>query len=164
MNILTNTAIKTLWLTILIIALDQLTKNLANTHLVFAEPYPLFPFFNFTLIYNEGAAFGFLADMGGWQKWFFTVLAIGVSGGLIYWLKTLAPKFTAEVLGINLILAGAIGNLIDRIIYGKVTDFIDFYVGTWHFATFNVADIAISIGAALLIIHEFFIKPKQSQS
>ncbi len=164
MKILTQTAIKTLWLAIILLLLDQYTKELANTHLIFAEPVPVIPYFNFTLIYNEGAAFGFLADMGGWQKWFFGILAAIVSGGLLYWLKTLPAKFTVEVVAINLILSGAIGNLIDRMVYGKVTDFIDFYVGTWHFATFNIADVAISIGAALLIFHEFFIKKPEKES
>lgn len=158
MNIFSQTAIKTLWLSILLIIIDQYTKDLANVHLVFAEPLAIIPNLNFTLVYNMGAAFGFLADMGGWQKWFFAFIAVSVSGGLIYWLKTLPAKMTSEVIAINLILSGALGNLIDRVIYGKVTDFVDFYVGTWHYATFNVADIAISIGAVLLIYHELFIK------
>ena len=161
MKIITQTAIKTLWLATLLIVIDQYTKELANVHLIFAEPLAIIPNLNFTLVYNTGAAFGFLADMGGWQKWFFAFIAVSVSGGLIYWLTTLPAKMTSEVIAINLILSGALGNLIDRVIYGKVTDFVDFYVGTWHYATFNVADIAISIGAVLLIYHEFFIKKPQ---
>jgi signal peptidase II len=161
MNIFTQTAIKTIWLAIILIIVDQITKNLANSYLVFAQPYPLIPNLNLTLIYNEGAAFSFLANMGGWQRWFFAGLSFIVSGGLIYWLKTLAPKFTLDVVAINLILSGAIGNLIERVMYGKVTDFVDFYIGTWHYATFNVADMAISIGAVLLIYNEFFIKKKK---
>ncbi len=155
------TAVKTLWLAILLIVLDQLTKYWANTSLTFGEPYPVIQHLNFTLVYNEGAAFSFLADMGGWQRWFLAALAIGVSIGLIFWLSRLPKVWTAEVVSLNLILSGAIGNVIDRIWQGKVTDFIDFYIGSWHYATFNIADIAISIGAVLLIYSEFFVKSKQ---
>ena len=117
-----------------------------------------------TLFYNEGAAFSFLADMGGWQRWFLSALAIGISGVLIYWLKTLPARWTTEVIALNLVLGGAIGNVIDRILFGKVTDFIDFYIGNWHYATFNVADMAISAGAILLIYSELIIKPRQEKN
>jgi signal peptidase II len=166
MNIISKhiiqTALKTIWIAIIFLLLDQYTKYLANSYLVFAEPYPLMPNLNFTLVYNKGAAFSFLADMGGWQKWFFATLSIVISAGLIYWLKKLPAKLTTEVVAINLILSGAIGNLIDRLMYGQVTDFIDFYIGSWHYATFNVADVAIVVGAGLLIYHEIFLKEKQA--
>jgi signal peptidase II len=159
-----QTALTTLWLALVLIILDQLTKYWANTSLEFMQPYAVMPNLNFTLIYNEGAAFSFLSDMGGWQRWFFAALAVGVSAGLVYWLSRLPKVWTAEVISINLILSGAIGNVIDRIWQGKVTDFIDFYIGTWHYATFNVADVAISIGAVLLIYSEFFVKKKTDSS
>lgn len=156
-----KTALKTLWLAVLLIGLDQLAKYWANSALVFGEPLAILPSLNFTLVYNYGAAFSFLADMGGWQRWFFSALALAVGGGLIVWLAKLPSVWTAEVAGINLILSGAIGNLIDRMVAGRVTDFIDFYIGSWHYATFNVADIAISLGAVLLLLSEFWFKPRQ---
>lgn len=159
-----SSALKTLWLALLIIVLDQLTKYWAVTTLVVGEPMAVMPNLNWTLVYNYGAAFSFLADMGGWQRWFFAGLAVIVSLVLLFWLKKLPAKFTPEVWALNLILGGAIGNVIDRVLAGRVTDFIDFYIGTWHYATFNIADIAITLGASLLIISELFLKPKQQAS
>ena len=156
----TSTALKTLWLALLVIILDQVTKYLAVTNLTFAEPVAVLPHLNWTLAYNYGAAFSFLADMGGWQRWFFTGLAAVISTILIVWLSKLPNKLNTETWGINLVLGGAIGNVIDRILEGRVTDFIDFYIGTWHYATFNVADMAITAGAALLIYSELVIKPR----
>ena len=159
-NKITSTALITLWIAVVVIVLDQYTKYLAVTHLTFAEPVAVMPYLNWTLAYNYGAAFSFLADMGGWQRWFFAGLATVVSVVLIVWLSRLPKLLTAEVWGINLILGGAIGNVIDRFLEGRVTDFIDFYIGTWHYATFNVADMAIFVGAGLLILTEFWLKPR----
>ena len=153
-----STAIKTIWLALLVIIFDQLTKMIAVSTLEFGVPVAVIPNLNWTLAYNYGAAFSFLADMGGWQRWFFIALAAVISTGLLFWLSKLPNKFSYEVWGINLVLGGAIGNVIDRVIEGRVTDFIDFYIGSWHYATFNIADIAITVGAALLIISEFFFK------
>lgn len=158
-----STALKTIWLALLVIVWDQLTKMLAINSLTLGEPMAVMPYLNWTLAYNYGAAFSFLADMGGWQRWFFAGLAFVISAILLVWLSKLPKKMTLEVWGINLVLGGAIGNVIDRILEGRVTDFIDFYIGTWHYATFNVADIAITIGAILLIYSEFFIKPRQEE-
>ncbi len=159
-----QSGLRYLWLAGLVLVLDQITKYLAVTYLTFAVPVAVMPHFNLTLVYNYGAAFSFLADMGGWQRWFFAILALAVSAGLLFWLSKLKAKPTFEVLGLNLILAGAIGNLIDRVLFGKVTDFLDFYYGSWHYATFNIADVAISVGAAMLIIYEFFLKPKAEKA
>lgn len=146
----------------LVILVDHLAKYLAVTNLTLGEPVPVIDHLNWTLVYNYGAAFSFLADMGGWQRWFFALLAIVMSGFLLWWLKNLPAKVNLETIGINLVLGGAIGNLIDRVLEGRVTDFIDFYIGSWHYATFNIADIAISVGAGLLIITELFLKkPEQ---
>ncbi|MBD3820905.1 MAG: signal peptidase II [Thiotrichales bacterium] len=158
MNGWRSTGLVTLWLALLVIVLDQLTKYWANSALEFGVPVAVLPHLNFTLVYNEGAAFSFLADMGGWQRWLFSALAVAVSLVLIFWLKRLPSKWTLEVVGINLVLSGALGNVIDRLIEGRVTDFVDFYIGLWHYATFNVADIAISIGAVILLWSEFFSK------
>lgn len=157
---LNSTAVKTLWLAVLVIVFDQLTKFWAVETLVFAEPVAVMPNLNWTLVYNYGAAFSFLSDMGGWQRWFFTALAIGVTLILTFWLKKLPNRLNSETIGINLILGGAIGNVIDRVLEGRVTDFIDFYIGTWHYATFNIADIAITLGAGLLILSELVLKPR----
>lgn len=159
-----STGLATLWLTLLVIVLDQLTKFWVNSALEFGVPVAIMPHLNFTLVYNEGAAFSFLADMGGWQRWFFSGLAVAVSAFLLFWLKRLPNKWSWEVVGINLVLSGALGNVIDRIVEGRVTDFIDFYIGLWHYATFNVADIAISIGAFMLLVSEFFLKKTSKDS
>ncbi|MEA3405266.1 MAG: signal peptidase II [Pseudomonadota bacterium] len=159
-NKLSSTAVKTLWIAVVVIVLDQITKIWAVDTLVFGEPVAVMSNLNWTLAYNYGAAFSFLADMGGWQRWFFTALAAVVTVILVWWLKSLPNKLNIETWGINLVLGGAIGNVIDRILEGRVTDFIDFYIGTWHYATFNVADIAITIGAGLLILSELILKPR----
>jgi len=157
---LTSTAVKTLWLAIIVIVIDQITKLWAVDTLVFGEPVAVMSNLNWTLAYNYGAAFSFLADMGGWQRWFFTGLATVVTVILVWWLKSLPNKLNVETIGINLVLGGAIGNVIDRVLEGRVTDFIDFYIGTWHYATFNVADMAITAGAGLLILSELVLKPR----
>jgi signal peptidase II len=157
---ITASALPTLWLALLWLVADQVTKSWAQTYLMVGEPVPVLPHLNWTLAYNYGAAFSFLADHDGWQVWFFSILALVVSTVLLIWLARLPRRWTAEVVGLNLILGGAIGNVIDRIQAGRVTDFIDFYIGSWHYATFNVADVAISLGAFLLILSEFWLKPR----
>lgn len=163
MNKLTSSAVTTTWLAMVIIVLDQITKYWANTSLTLGEPMAILPHLNLTLVYNYGAAFSFLSEVGGWQRWFFTALALGVSVALVIWLAKLPKRWTLEVVAINLVLSGAIGNVIDRILAGRVTDFVDFYIGSWHYATFNVADMGISIGAVLLIISEFWLKPQREK-
>jgi signal peptidase II len=144
--------LKWLWLSAVLVVLDQLTKQLATASLNYAEPVAVMPFFNLTLVHNTGAAFSFLSQAGGWQRWFFAAIALVVSVGIVFWLKRLDRDKLWEALGLALVLAGAVGNLWDRIAYGYVVDFLDFYYGSWHWPAFNVADIAIVIGAGLLII------------
>jgi len=163
MNVFSQTSLKTVWLAIILLVVDQLTKYWVNQTLILGEPIAIMPFLNFTLAYNDGAAFSFLADMGGWQRWFFCGLAFVVGAGLLIWLTKLPKAWTVEVVGINLILSGAVGNLMDRVLAGRVTDFIDFYIGNWHYATFNIADIAITLGAAMLLYAEFWLKSRQSK-
>jgi signal peptidase II len=155
-----STALKTLWIALLVIVIDQVTKYVAVTNLIFGEPVSVMDHLNWTLAYNYGAAFSFLADMGGWQRWFFVVLAFTMTAFMLWWLKKLPAHISTEVMALNLVIGGAIGNVIDRILHGRVTDFIDFYIGTWHYATFNIADIAIFIGAALLVYSELFRSKK----
>ncbi len=140
------------WLAIIVILIDQLTKYLAVEFLIFHQPVPVIPYLNFTLAYNTGAAFSFLHQAGGWQNTFFIVIAVILSFVLLAMLYK-APRRDLQLgIALWLVLGGAIGNIIDRIRLQKVVDFIDFYVGSWHFATFNFADAAISIGAILLIM------------
>jgi signal peptidase II len=161
---MTSTALKTLWIAVLVIVIDHITKYLAVSNLTFGEPVPVIDHLNWTLAYNYGAAFSFLADSGGWQRWFFVGLAFVMTAFMLWWLKKLPAKITTEVVALNLVIGGAIGNVIDRILEGRVTDFIDFYIGTWHYATFNIADVAISLGAVLLIIYELFFRKENKTS
>lgn len=140
-----------LWLSALVVILDQLSKFFAERLLVLYAPVPVLPFFNFTLAYNPGAAFSFLSQAGGWQRWFFIVLALIISTILIVWLRRLeGERLTA--LSLSLILGGAIGNVIDRLWHGHVIDFIDLHYAGYHWPVFNLADSAITVGALLLIL------------
>ncbi|MBW6477306.1 MAG: signal peptidase II [Chromatiales bacterium] len=147
--------LKWLWLSVAIIILDQLTKLWANTSLDYGMPVAIMPMFNLTLVYNTGAAFSFLSEAGGWQRWFFTGVAIIISVVLVIWLSRLKPGQTLLALGLALLLGGALGNLWDRLLLGHVIDFIDVYYGQRHWPAFNIADMAISIGAALMIFDSF---------
>ncbi|KTD82931.1 signal peptidase II [Legionella waltersii] len=139
-------------ISLLVILIDQVTKYWAGTHLVPYKPMPIMPLLNFTLAYNTGAAFSFLSWAGEWHRWFFAGFSLVVSILLIVWLYKYSAKARLQALGISLILGGALGNLIDRGIHGYVIDFIDVYYKHYHFATFNVADSAICVGAALLVL------------
>ncbi|MCP5451144.1 MAG: lipoprotein signal peptidase [Gammaproteobacteria bacterium] len=140
------------WLSGSVIVLDQVTKFLAETLLTFHQPVPVLPSFNLLLTYNTGAAFSFLAGAGGWQRWFFLGLGSLVSIGLIVWLRRLKPTETRLATALALILGGAIGNLIDRAWLGQVIDFIQLYYQHWYWPAFNLADSAITVGAALLVL------------
>lgn len=148
-----------LGLSLLIILLDQLTKHIVRRNLSLYEVKGFMPYWNWTLAYNQGAAFSFLADKGSWPKVFFGVIAVLVSIGLVYYILNRAYSCLTGF-GLSLILGGAVGNLIDRIVEGRVTDFVDWHYGTHHFAAFNLADSAISVGVALLIIESLFFSQK----
>lgn len=158
---MSKTMMKWLWITGLVIAFDQASKWLMVSWLSLHESVAVMPFFNLTMAHNTGAAFSFLSQAGGWQRWFFVVLALSISLGLLIWLKK-AVKTNMEAVSISLILGGAVGNVIDRIYYGYVIDFLDVYYGTYHWPAFNVADSAIVIGAALLLIDSFRSKPESA--
>lgn len=146
-----------LWLllSVVVVVLDLWTKSLAQSGLAYGEFVPVLPFFNLTLAYNPGAAFSFLADAGGWQRYFFTVVAvIAVSIMLVWLLRLKGERIVACSLA--LVIGGALGNLYDRIVLGHVVDFLDFYWGAYHFPAFNLADSAITLGAVLLIIDMLF--------
>lgn len=149
-------------LSVLAIVLDQWTKWLASTHLHYAEPVAVLPFLNWTLLHNHGAAFSFLSDAGGWQRYLFTGLAGVVSIIFIFWLMRMPKKMVILPLAITLILGGAIGNLIDRVSLGYVVDFIHVYYQDHHFPAFNLADSAITLGTILLLIDTFFLEKKRT--
>ncbi len=137
-----------------LILLDQLTKWIAVTSLSFGQRIPAIEgFFDFTLVYNRGAAFSFLASAGGWQRWFF--IGIGIAAAVfIVWMLARHGSQRMFSVALTLILAGAVGNVIDRIWQGKVTDFLLLYWRDWYWPAFNLADSAITCGAALLILDE----------
>ena len=148
------------WLTIsaVVIVLDQLTKRWVVQAFDNREVLPVMPYFNLTLAYNPGAAFSFLSDAGGWQRVFFTAIALIASAVIIHLLRK-HPRQILLCAALSLILGGALGNLWDRLVIGKVVDFLDFYVNGYHWPAFNVADSAITAGAALLILDGFKKQP-----
>jgi len=135
----------------LVVAADRLTKWLVLGWLRPGESYEVTGFFELVLVYNRGAAFSFLADAPGWQRPFFIAVALVVSG-IVGWMLWRQPGKRLLCAGLALILGGALGNVIDRATRGYVIDFVDFYWGSWHFAAFNVADSAITLGAGLMIL------------
>jgi signal peptidase II len=149
---------KWFWLAGGVLLLDQGSKRVADSLLSPHEVIPLLPFLALRKAYNQGAAFSFLSSASGWQRWFFVGLAVLVIGVLVTWLRRLPAGQKRLVYGLALILGGAAGNLIDRLLYGHVIDFIDLYYGAWHWPTFNIADSAITIGAALLILDAFLAR------
>ena len=144
-----------LWVAVVVLILDQCTKLLADAMLAMHQSVELLPFLALRKAYNSGAAFSFLSDASGWQRWFFIILALVVIVILLAWLRRLPPGDTRVRLALVLILGGAAGNMIDRVVYGHVIDFIDLFYGSWHYPTFNVADSAIFIGACLLLLDVF---------
>lgn len=141
-----------LWLSAIVLVLDQITKGLASELLTLHQPLALLPSLNLTRVHNAGAAFSFLGQAGGWQRWLFIALAIAVSVWILLWLRGVPPERPSLACALSLILGGALGNLWDRIACGYVIDFIDVYYKQWHWPAFNVADSAITVGAAILIV------------
>ncbi len=144
--------LKWIWVTLVVIVVDQLTKYIASTSLDMYQPIAVMPMFNWTLMHNPGAAFSFLANESGWQRWFFAVIAVVVSIVIFIWIKKLEQHEKWQAIALALILGGAIGNVIDRIWLGYVVDFIQVYYQQWYWPAFNIADSAISIGVAMIII------------
>ncbi|MDB5798051.1 MAG: peptidase [Paucimonas sp.] len=142
-----------LGLAFIVVLLDQLTKITIMQMMHFGESRSITSFFNLVVAYNKGAAFSFLAAQGGWQRWLFTGIALVAVGFILYLLRR-NPGQRLFCCALALILGGAIGNLIDRIAYGHVIDFLDFHVAGWHWPAFNVADAGICVGAALFVLDE----------
>lgn len=150
------------WLVLaaVVVFFDQVTKIWFDANLQFGERLHVLPFFDFTLLYNTGAAFSFLADGQGWQRWFFTAIAIGAAGLIVHLLRRSVgePLFCTAL---ACILGGAVGNVIDRIQHGHVIDFLLFYWNDWFFPAFNIADASITIGAVLLVLDELLRMRRQ---
>jgi signal peptidase II len=138
---------------LIVILFDQLTKIAVARVLEYATPYPLAPFFNLLLVFNRGAAFSFLAAAGGWQRWAFTALGVAAALVIMYLLKRHGSQ-RLFCTALSLIMGGALGNVIDRLVHSHVIDFLDFHIGRWHWPAFNLADSAIVVGALLLVLDE----------
>ncbi|MBV32465.1 MAG: signal peptidase II [Porticoccaceae bacterium] len=143
-----------LWylITLVILFLDQITKTIIVNNFFYGESQSVFTFFNVVRVHNPGAAFSFLSDAGGWQRWALSALATLVSIVIIIWISRLTSEKWLEGLSLSMILGGALGNLWDRLTFGYVVDFLDFHWMGWHFPAFNLADSAISLGALILIL------------
>lgn len=164
-----DSMLKWLWITVLVVVLDQASKQWVSHSLQMFDAVKIMPMLNIYLAHNPGAAFSFLSAAGGWQRWLFTLIALAVSVGLVIWLRNLKPRERGLAIGLAFILGGALGNVIDRIVFGYVIDFIQFYypgqrclpgfspVSSMHgplciWPTFNIADSAITIGVAVLVL------------
>jgi signal peptidase II len=155
--------LKWLWLSLLAIILDQVSKLAIAGSMRLYESIEIMPFFKLTYVHNTGAAFSFLSEAGGWQRWFFAGLALVISVVIAVWLTRLKKHETLLAVALSLILGGAVGNLIDRLAYGYVIDFLDVYYETWHWPAFNIADSAITLGVMLMLVESFGIgHPKES--
>ncbi len=151
-------------LALVMVIADQGSKWLASVSLDYASPVPVFFWFNLTLHHNEGAAFSFLSGAGGWQRWFFSLLALSVSAAIAWWLTRPDARQRTLALGLSLVLGGALGNLVDRVRLGYVVDFISVHYRDWYFPTFNVADAAISVGAVFIILDSFVGGPDRDSA
>ncbi len=147
--------LKWLALSLLAVVLDQVSKWAVDSSMQLYQSIHLVPYFNLTYVRNTGAAFSFLSEAGGWQRWFFAGLAIFISIVIAVWLARLKQHETLLAVALSLVLGGAIGNLIDRLAYGYVIDFLDVYYQNWHWPAFNIADSAITLGVVLMLLESF---------
>jgi len=155
--------LKWVWLSGIVLVLDQISKIWVDLTLELHQSIPVIPSFSITYAHNYGAAFSFLSDAGGWQRWFFAVLAIAVSIGIVIYLSKLKNEEKLLAVSLSLILGGAIGNIIDRVLYGYVIDFLDVYYQVYHWPIFNIADSAITVGVGLMLIESFMEKEGQEE-
>ncbi|XQW86002.1 signal peptidase II [Thalassotalea piscium] len=150
-----NASLRWLWITFVFLVIDQVTKQWVVNAFDLYESVNVLPFFNITYVHNLGAAFSFLADQSGWQRWFFTGIAFIASVIFSVWLKRTPANQPLLAIALACMLSGAVGNLIDRLLFGYVIDFLDFYIGSNHWPAFNVADSMIFIGAIFMIVDSF---------
>jgi signal peptidase II len=155
--------LKWLWLSILALFLDQVSKLVIADSMQLYQSIQVMPFFKLTYVHNTGAAFSFLSEAGGWQRWFFAGLALAISMVIAVWLTRLKKHETLLAVALALVLGGAVGNLVDRLAYGYVIDFLDVYYDSWHWPAFNIADSAITLGVMLMLAESFGLgKAKES--
>ena len=152
-----GSGLRWLWIALLMFLLDIGTKIWVMESLGYGwdNRIEILPFFNLIYVHNYGAAFSFLSDAGGWQRWFLSAIALGVTGVLVYWMRGLNANNKILSIAYSLVIGGALGNLYDRLVHGYVVDFLDFYVGSAHWPAFNVADMAICVGAGLIVLDGF---------
>lgn len=155
--------LKWLWLSVIALVLDQWSKIAIKSSMYLYQSIDVIPGFKLTYVHNTGAAFSFLSEAGGWQRWFFAAMAIIISGVLTVWLYRLKKHELLLAVALSLVLGGAIGNLIDRLAYGYVIDFIDVYYQAWHWPAFNVADMAISLGVFLMLLENFGVGTQKTE-
>jgi len=160
---LAQSGLRWLWLALIMLVLDQASKLYVVANFSLYESIAVMPMFNLTYVRNEGAAFSFLSDAGGWQRWFFTAIALTISGVLLYWMRGLHASQKLMSIAYSLVLSGAIGNLIDRVSYGYVVDFLDVYYVSYRWPAFNIADAAICIGAFLIVYDAFTNKENSAK-
>ncbi len=154
--------LKWLGLSLLAVLLDQITKLWVAHDMQLFQSIEILPYVRLTYVHNTGAAFSFLSEAGGWQRWFFAALALVIGSVIAVWLTRLKAHETLMAVSLSLVLGGAIGNLIDRLAYGYVIDFLDIYVQSWHWPAFNVADSAITLGVVLMLLESFGIGKAKS--
>jgi len=159
---LCSTGLRWLWLAVLVVIVDLGSEFLVMGHFQLGESMPLIPFFNLTYAHNPGAAFSFLADKGGWQRWFFTAIALVIVVVLLVLMYRSSAKQRLNNIAFAMIIGGALGNMFDRMVHGFVIDFIDFYVNDWHYPIFNLADSFICVGAVLVVLEGFLAKPNEA--
>ncbi|MFZ4833556.1 signal peptidase II [Rouxiella sp. Mn2063] len=157
-----STGLRWLWLAVVVLALDLGSKLWVMDHFMLGESLPLIPFFNLTYAHNPGAAFSFLADKGGWQRWFFAAIALAICVVLLVLMYRASAKQRLNNIAFAMIIGGALGNLFDRMVHGFVIDFIDFYVNDWHYPIFNLADSFICVGAVLVVLEGFISSPDKA--
>jgi signal peptidase II len=150
-----------LWLSLIVILLDQATKQIAESLLTYRQSVYIMPFFDFTLLYNEGAAFSFLSNQGGWQRWFFILLALGVVAVMLGWMSRLKREEKWTAVALALIVGGALGNVIDRILFGHVIDFIHLHYEKYYWPAFNIADSAIFVGVVIMLYDALVLARKR---
>lgn len=160
----TSAAWRWILVSAVVVGLDRWTKVLVTERFQLFERLPVAPYFDLTRLHNTGAAFSFLASASGWQNWFFAAVAVAVSALILWWLVQQPPGRVVAPLGLALVLGGALGNLWDRLAQGYVVDFVLLYYDRWSFPAFNVADSAITLGVALLLVDGFFLEPRRALS
>ncbi len=157
MPALKQSGLRWLWLAVTVFVIDIASKLYVMDNMGYGWEHRIevLPFFNFLYVHNYGAAFSFLSDAGGWQRWAFSAIAFGVCSMLMFWMRRAPAQQALVNSAYALVIGGALGNVFDRMVHGYVVDFLDFYVGNYHWPAFNIADSAICIGAVLIIIDSF---------